>query len=245
MTRCVFLAFFLCPAALLAQGVGIPEITPIPGGLFVKWASPVEIAAVQVDKGLSGSFEIMFDVPDVNFIANVIDRKSASTNTPEMVTALADYWIVRGKPERAIPHYERELAQGNLDPARTLVFQNNLAMLYSRVLGQHDRAIEIVDAALETRKDNVALLDTKGLILLNSGNPTEAIPFLERAVVLSCELPIYCMHLAYALHLEGRPGQVRRYFDPARPQLMDAAPTMTKENKEMFDELQRVYPPVQ
>lgn len=233
-----------CPTVLLAQGVGKPKITGIPGGYFVEWVAPVEVAAVQLDKKLTGPFEIMFDIPSVQFIADVLDRKSGPVTSPEMVTVLADYWIVRGKPERAIPLYEDCLKQNNIEDSRALVFQNNLAMLYSRALGNHDKALGVVDGALETKKDNVVLLDTKGLILLNSGNPAEAVPVLQRAVELSCQLPIYCMHLAYALHQDGRPTQARRYFDSVRAQLNEAAPGMAKENKAMFDTLQIALPPV-
>ena len=234
----------LCPTVLFAQGIGKPEITNIPGGLFVKWSAPVDVAAVQVSRNLSGPIEIMFDVPDVDFITNIIDRRTPIRNRPEMITALADYWIVRGKPERAIPLYEEGLKQPNLEDGRALVFQNNLAMLYSRTLGEHSKGLDIIDEALQTRRDNVVLLDTKGLIHLNAGNPAEAVPVLERAVVLSCELPIYCMHLAYALHQESRFGRSREFFDKVRDKLTDAAPNMTKENKEMFDYLQLALPPV-
>ena len=246
--------FYLCVALLCAalfhssmasaQGLGRPKITGIPGGFFVEWASPVEIAAVQLDKKLTGPLEIMFDVPSVEFIAE-IDRKPASSTNPDMVATLADYWIARGKPERAIPLYADSLARCNLDDVKAFVFQNNLAMLYSEVLGEHNKALEVVNNALTTQRDNPTLLDTKGLILLNAGNPEEAAPVLLRAVELSCQLPIHCMHLAYVLHQEGRsPDQVRRYFDPARDRLIPLVPSMTKENKKMFDALQSALPPI-
>jgi len=219
-------------------------MTSIPGGFLIEWMSPVEIVAIQLKKGLTGPFEVMFDIPSVDFITEFIDKKPEPVSSPEMITALADYWIVRGKPERAIPLYENSLKRGNLDDTRALVFQNNLAMLYSRILGRHDRALEIINGALESKKDHVTLLDTKGLILLNSGNPSEAIPVLQRAVELSCQLPIYCMHLAYALHQDGRDSQARRYFDPVRDQLISSAPNMTKENKAMYDVLQLALPPI-
>ena len=249
MTRSVFCVLCLCaalffPAVLFAQGGAKPKITSIPGGIFVEWDSPVEVAAVQFDRRLSGLFEIMFDIPSVEFITDVLDRRTPSMTTdPGMVTALADYWMVRGKPERAIPLYEGALRQPNLDEGRALVFQNNLAMLYSRVLGQHNKALEVIESALDKNMDNPGLLDTKGLILINSGNPAAALVPLERAVELSCQLPLYCMHFAYAFHLTGQNGQARRWIDPVRVQLNDAAPNMGKENREMFDLLQSAISP--
>ena len=248
MTRVTICTFCLCtalffPAALFAQSISKPKITGIPGGFFVEWDSPVELAAVQLDKQLGGTFEVMFDVPSVAFIADFIDKKSSSAPPPDVVTALAGYWIVRGKPERAIPLYEESLKQGDLDESKTLLFQNNLAMLYSQNQ-QHDKALAVVKSALEAKKDNVPLLNTMGLVLLNSGNAEDAVEPLSKAVDLSCQAPIYCMHLAVALKQLNRDSQARRWLDPVRDQLIASVPKMTKENREMFDKLQSQLPPI-
>jgi len=227
-----------------AQGVSRPAITNIPGGFFVEWAAPVELAAIQLDRGLTGPLEIMFDVPSVEYIAEMGNKPSPITDS-DMVTALTDYWISRGRPERAIPLYRESLALGNLDDRRTFVFQNNLAMLYSRVLGEHDRALEVLENALATRRDNATLLNAKGLILLNAGNPAEAIPALLRAVELSSSPPpMYCMHLAYAFHLDGHSGQARQWFDTVRNSLIPLLPDMSSENRAIFDALQLAFPPI-
>ena len=251
MTRYTFCTLCLCatlfsPAALIAQGGSKPKITNIPGGFFIEWASPVDIAAVQLDKKLTGSFEVMFDVPSAGFLTDVLDKQTPATRGHDFTMAIADYWIDRGKPERAVPLYEESLKRGDLDEKRAIVFQNNLAMIYSSELKQHDKALEIVNRALEARKDNILLLDTKGLILINSGKPAEAVPVLQRAVELSCQVPLYCMHLAHALYQEGRVAPARRYFDPVRDQLIPAMamPNTSKENKAMFDSLQSALPPV-
>ena len=237
-----FFLVLLFPAMLSAQGVGRPTITNIPGGLFVEWTAPVEVAAVQINRGLTGPFEIMFDIPSPQFLATVIDGIGTRVTSPEMITVLADYWIVRGRPERAIPLYREGLNQPNLDSNREMVFMNNLAMLYSRALGEHDRALAIVNSALETRRDNFTLLNTMGLILLNSGDPEAAIPVLDRAYILSCELPMYGMHLAYALHRAGRRTHARRILESVQDHLIPAAQNMSPENREMFDTLQMEYP---
>jgi len=229
--------------AVFSQGLDKPTITNIPGGFFVEWSSPVEVGAMHLGKGLTGKIEVMFDISS-DRLAEFIDRKPEPVSNPEMITALADYWMTRGKPERAISLYEGSLNRGNLDEARARLFRNNLAMLYSRVLRQHGRALEIVNAALDLDKDNTLLLNSKGLIFLNAGNAAEAIPVLQRAVELSCQLPMYCMHLAYALLQEGRDPQARRWFDAARAQLTELAPKMTPENKGMYDALQSALPPI-
>ena len=232
-----------CPAILLAQGLNTPVITSIPGGFFVEWGAPVDVAEVQLDKKLSGSCEVMFDVPSVAALTEMLGKQQSPVNNSGLVSILADYWTFRGKPERAVPLYEESLKQGNIDESRAWIFQNNLAMLYSRAFGQHEKALGIVEDALKAHTDNVVLLNTKGLVLLHGGNPTEAIPALQRAVELSCQLPIYCMHLAYAYHQIGRTGQSYRWFDLVRAQLNEVAPGMKKDNKAMFDTLQQALPP--
>ena len=233
----------LCSSVAFAQGVSRPRITNIPGGFFIEWASPVKIAEIKLDKRLSGPIEIMFDVPSVEILFEM-DSKPLPGTSPEMVTALADYWIVRGKPERAIPLYEDSLKLGNLDEVRTFVFRNNLAMLYSQVLGQHRRALEIVDEALLEQRDNFTLLDTKGLIYLHAGQPREAIPVLQLAYELSCQRPIFGMHLSYALYLDGRLSQAGGFFNSVRPYLIPLVPTMTKENRAMYDVLHANIPEI-
>jgi tetratricopeptide (TPR) repeat protein len=177
-----------------------------------------------------------------------IDRLMNRVETGERIsldaiTALAHWWIIRGSPERSIPLYEEVLTRNNLDgivPA--WVSQNTLAMLYSQVLGQHQKALAVVDQALATRTDNITLLNTKGLILINAGRPAAAIPLLQRAVELSDQHPVFCMHLAYAFHLDDRVTQARRYFDTARDQLIPLVPDMTKENRAMYDALLLAHP---
>ena len=239
----LFCAALFCAPAVSAQGLNNPKITNIPGGFFIEWVVPVEIAAVHLKKNLTGPFEVMFDLPSVGSVAELTAGKSTAPS-PDMVMLLTDYWIVRGKPERAVPMYENCIKQGDLDEAKSFLFHNNLAMLYSQEIGDHEKALAVVNSALETRRDNMTLLDTKGLILINGGNAAEAVPVLQRAVELSCERPIYCMHLSYACYLDNRHTMARQFLEKVRAQLIEMAPTMTKENKAMFDTLQLNMPPV-
>ncbi|MDR3182711.1 MAG: hypothetical protein LBT89_07310 [Planctomycetaceae bacterium] len=225
------------PATSLNKVVDVgtekPKITPIPGGLYYEWQSFNNIGAIEIDKGVSGNFQVMFDVP-----VSAIGKPVEPATNSDILIPLADYWIVRGKPERAIPLYRRGL-QSQPD---SLLFQNNLAMLLSTAEGKHTEALGIIDKALNDKKDNVRLLDSKGLILMNNGQASEAVPILERAVQLSCQFPVYCMHLAKALELDGREGGARRYFTQVRAQLDSQAPNMPADDKAMFDSLKLKYP---
>ncbi|MDR3232369.1 MAG: tetratricopeptide repeat protein [Planctomycetaceae bacterium] len=221
------------PNKIVDVGTEEPKITPIPDGLFFEWSSYNNIGSIEVDKSVTGDFQIMFDVP-----ISVIGKPAEPVSSSEMIVPLADYWIVRGKPERAIPLYRKGLAA----QPNSLLFQNNLAMLLSSAQGKHAEALDIINKALEGNHDEVRLLDSKGLILMNNGKASEAVPILERSVQLSCQLPIYCMHLATALDMDGRESGARRYFTQARSQLETQAPNMAADDKVMFDKLKLKYP---
>ncbi|MDR0337444.1 MAG: hypothetical protein LBI18_10170 [Planctomycetaceae bacterium] len=211
-----------------------PIITPIKGGFHVEWSTLTDVGGVRLLGPLVGKVELMFDIH-----LDDIDKKIEPAQNPDVLIPLADYWIVRGKPERAIPLYRLGLTK---EPDN-MVFQNNLAMLLSTVEGNHAEGLKVVDEALANRRDNVTLLDTKGMILMNDGRSNEAVPILERAVELSCQHPIYCMHLAKALDMSGRETAARNWFDKSRPLLESVPGKLTRENKDMFDDLRMKYPP--
>jgi len=204
--------------------------------------SDVLIRAIQ---SLCGDFkpsETMLEIIDA-----LMNRVETDGNfSLEMVVVLAHHWHeYRDKPERAISLYEEALTRDDLDDMWDSVFRMGLAKLYSHVLGEHQKALEMVDKALENNVVSAirttVLLDTKGLILINAGNPTEAIPVLLRAVELSDQFHVFCLHLAYAFHLDGRDAESRQYFDVARDQLTPS-PKTSKENKAMYDALMVAHP---
>lgn len=209
-----------------------PRITTVPGGYHVEWPGLTDVGGIQLKGPLTGNFEITFDVrlDDINL-------KPQPPQHPDVLIPLADYWIVRGKPERAIPLYRRGLAT---DPDN-FTLQNNMAHLLSSVEGKHAEALDVVDKALENRLDNVTLLDTKGVILMNDGRPDEAVPVLERAVTLSCQGPIYMLHLASALDMDGQETRSRDWFEKARPLLEATTNKLSRDTKEMFDNLKMKF----
>ncbi len=211
-----------------------PQITPIKGGYYLEWPQLTEISLIQLNGPLAGRVEIQFDVRQED-----AGTKPQPVSDIGIMQVLADYWIMRGKPERAIPMYRKGLAQ---EP-NNLVFLNNLAMLLSSVENKHAEALGLIDSALTKHHDNVGLLDTKGLILMRDGRPDEALPNLQRAVELSCQNPIFCMHLSKALDSSGQENAARSWFDKARP-LLEASPNiLANDNKDMFDELRGKFSP--
>lgn len=209
-----------------------PTITPVKGGYFVQWQRLTDVGFVQLPGNVTGPLEIFFDIR-----RDQIDQKPTPPTNPEILLPIADYWNVRGKPERAIPLYQRGL---ETDPDN-FTFQNNLAYLLSSAQGDHEGGLRIVDQALEKLLDNVTLLDTKGLILIKAGRADEAVPVLERAVTLSCQGPIYMLHLAQALDETGNSESAKNYFDKTRPLLEGPDIKLSKENQQVFDDLKMKY----
>lgn len=209
-----------------------PVVTPIKGGYHLEWPSLTDVGAVRIKGPWAGRYELMFDVRRED-----IDRKPEAPQDPVVLLPIADYWIVRGRADRAIPLYRRGLV---LDPDN-FTFQNNIAMLLSSAENKHDEAIDVIDKALETRLDNVTLLDTKGMILINARRADEAVPVLERAVILSCHGPIYMLHFAKALDMDGQEIRSREWFEKTRPFLDGPTNKLSKENQEIFDGLKMKY----
>ena len=165
---------------------------------------------------------------------------------PKMITktigALINYWTIRDNPERLIPLYEKALTRDDLDYTQSLVIPSNLAWLYSEVLGQHQKALEIIDHALSRDKENIDLLNLRGFILINTGNPSDAIPTLIYAVELSNQHPSVRINLAYAWHLAGQTDRASHEFNAVRSQLSPHAHKMHKEYKAIYDTLAAAYP---
>ncbi|MGL6196825.1 MAG: tetratricopeptide repeat protein [Thermoguttaceae bacterium] len=100
-----------------------------------------------------------------------------------------------------------------------------------------DEALSLIDKAIELKPEEPAFLDTKGLILMYAGRHQDAIPFMEKAVELSCEGPLYVMHLAYAQMKNGDSPTASSTFEKVRPQLMARRELLSEENKTFLDEL--------
>jgi len=99
-------------------------------------------------------------------------------------------------------------------------------------------AYALIDKALESKPDEPTLLDTKGLIHLKNERPQDAIPLFERAVELTCEGPIYVLHLAYAQMQNGENEKALTTFEKVRSLLVTRTDLLMRDNRAMFDELE-------
>ena len=104
--------------------------------------------------------------------------------------------------------------------------------------GSLQEAHALIDKALDKEPDNPRLLDTKGLIYLKNGQPQDALPLLERAVEITCEGPIYVLHLAFAQMKNGENEKAMTTFEKVRSVLLPRTDMLLRDNKAMFDELE-------
>jgi len=99
-------------------------------------------------------------------------------------------------------------------------------------------AYALIDKALDNDPDNPRFLDTKGLIHMKNDRSQDAIPLFERAVEITCEGPIYVLHLAYAQMVNGESEKAMTTFEKVRPVLMPRTDLLSRDNKAMFDVLE-------
>ncbi|MDR1479460.1 MAG: hypothetical protein LBJ00_11030 [Planctomycetaceae bacterium] len=208
------------------------KVTPIKGGYHVEWESLADVGSFRLKNNLSGKFYVQFDIP-----LSEVDAKPKSVDNPDVIKVLANYWLIRNKPEHAMALYQKGIRLTPNDP----LFNNNLAMLRSKINKDHDGAIAMVDRSLGEKPDDPDLLDTKGLILLNAERASDAVPVLERAVTISCEGPLYVLHLIKALDQNGDEGRAKQRFASAQSLLDGAKDSFSKDNQRMLQELKSKY----
>ncbi|MDR2641734.1 MAG: hypothetical protein LBC74_02950 [Planctomycetaceae bacterium] len=242
VTAIVMIGQVLFSGIIVAQNTAVTDetmkqikggkITPIKGGYHVEWDGLTDVGSFRLKNNLAGKFKVQFDVP-----FSAIETPPKKSDNPKIIGVLANYWLMRNKPERAMALYKKGLELVPDDP----LFNNNMAMLMSKVDKDHNGAIAIVDRALESQADDTRLLDTKGLILLNADRAADAIPILERAVTLSCEGPLYLLHLIKALDQNGDEGRARQRFSSSQSLINGAKSSFSRENLQLFQELKAKY----
>lgn len=92
---------------------------------------------------------------------------------------LANEAILRSKFEEAVPHLEIALSH---QPNNMTVLNNFALVLVSNAPPETDRALEMINKAIEVAGEVGELMDTKGQILVMAGQEIEAIRCFEKAI---------------------------------------------------------------
>ncbi len=97
---------------------------------------------------------------------------------------------------------------------RDYLFLNNLAWTLSEHLGQHDKALQVIDKAIARNGPLPGILDTKGVILLRLNRTSEAAQTLQQAIDRGPSGVRY-YHLAQAFLAEGQKERYRQMLTQA------------------------------
>jgi Flp pilus assembly protein TadD len=140
---------------------------------------------------------------------------------------------VTGSRDEAIALYRRSL-EVRPDDKLTL---NNLALaLGDRPDGIAD-GLALINRALEKFGGDVALLDTKGQLLVLAGRSGEGLALLTEVVSVQGSDPLLLLHLANAYLAAGKPAEARTTY--RRAQVFNVASlVMTAGDREILERLE-------
>ena len=122
---------------------------------------------------------------------------------------LAEFYLVTRQSKPAIEQY-KFIVQQHPKNAPAL---NNLAMAYQQE--KDPLALQYAEKAYEVAPENPAILDTVGWILVEQGNISRGLPFLQKATSLMPEVPAIRYHLAYGLAKSGDKIKARKELEQA------------------------------
>lgn len=114
-------------------------------------------------------------------------------NDQELLQTYATYLLANGRDDEGATYFARlfEMQRDNV------VVLNNLAWAYRSSNPQ--KALELVDAALEAAPDNMSMLDTRSVVLRNLGRFDDALEANELAMRLAPGFPQLLFHRAEIL----------------------------------------------
>lgn len=128
---------------------------------------------------------------------------------PDARAALAIAWPQLGEWTKAQALYE-SLAAARPDEPMIL---NNLALLYLRT--GDARAVATAQRAQTLAPEHPVVLDTLGWVLVQRGETTRGVEFLQAAQARDATNPELRWHLGYALNRLGRKSEARRHIEQA------------------------------
>ncbi len=132
----------------------------------------------------------------------------------DVLTTIANVYIVRGQIDQAVALLEQALA---IVP-ENLVILNNLATMLGEQPGRAEDALRYANRAIELSGSSPNLLDTKGTILIHLNRADEAVAVLDTALKGNVQDPRYMLHLAVAC---DRVGDVTRAKEMLQKALQD------------------------
>lgn len=199
------------PAMSLAEQVD-KKFPASPVGSMLK--ADIYLAQKQLDKALEYNRRAYEIKPNARLLNQIGGLLAALGKTDEAVQLLeseldknpqnldahfqvANLYLGQKKYGKAESHYQTIL---NEKPENVVIL-NNLAMIY------HDqnnpKALELAKKAFALSPDSAAIADTYGIVLLQNGQPKDALAKLQKAADLAPNSPDIQFHLAKAQQANG------------------------------------------
>jgi exosortase len=135
-----------------------------------------------------------------------------SPRSAEFLYSLGNLRYVAGSRDEAIALYRRSL-EARPDNKLTL---NNLALALGDRPDGLAEGLALIDRALAKFGGDVALLDTKGQLLVLAGRSREGLALLTEAVSVQGSDPLLLLHLANAYLAAGKPAEARTTYRRAQ-----------------------------
>jgi exosortase len=135
-----------------------------------------------------------------------------SPRSAELLYSLGNLRYVAGSRDQAIALYRRSL-EVRPDDKLTL---NNLAMALAERPEGLKESLTIINRAIKKYGNDVTLLDTKGQVLVLSGQSREGLTLLAEAASVQGSDPLLLLHLANAYLAAGKPAEARTAYRRAQ-----------------------------
>jgi Tfp pilus assembly protein PilF len=126
--------------------------------------------------------------------------------------------LLKKENKAAIEQFQAILQQ---DP-KNIPALNNIALAYQQE--KNPRALEYAEKAYELAKENPAIMDTLGWMLVEQGNVARGLPLLQKAASSATAALDTRYHLAAALAKSGDSAAARKELN----QLLDSKKTFAK-----------------
>jgi tetratricopeptide (TPR) repeat protein len=152
----------------------------------------------------------------------------------ELLFTLATWRLVAEQSEEAVTLLRKVLAA---EP-RHLMALNNLATVLGEQSATTSEACELIGRAIAQAGPLVELLDTKGTLLLASGDVEGAVKVLRDATSRSSSDPRHFFHLALALRRAGKLPESREALQRAQKLSIDSA-VLTPKHRRLLSELEQ------
>ena len=165
-------------------------------------------------RALAGLAQVRAAQGKLEEAAELYTRAIAVIPFPEYVAALGDVYAKMGRSDEARKQHELVEFIGRLNALNKIIYKRVLAYYYADHDIDHKQAVDLASAELKVRKD-VYGFDVMAWALCRSGKPSEALPYITRALALGTKDSKLYFHAGMIFLALRRNAQARIYLQRA------------------------------